>query len=621
MNYVLIYDAAEIAFVNEELLPLWEGQELEAIAMYGAAIPEFPRHSTLLLYLSDLQVKVLLPVFLSEKLCVAALPHPAATDFSTMMGTESKISKAVQHLLEPNEEEQIKKIDLLYCNNKPVFRMLAIGSTFLMAADRVKPKGWRAWMRRYVKGLLRLRPLRIEIERKNGSSIHTAVAGLVVVTHKSSAVMSRFIPGESFLDDGMLHAVMVSPRSLSDLVTYAVQAIWKPSKLPAFAAHIKSDKLIIKGPGRPLEFLVDKEKANAEILEISVAHAALRIRPGRRFDAASTEKPGKEVYKLRALPEGETAEELASRPLPLITRASTEEFKELFMVLRDNAQPKSSFLVLMVLSTILATFGLFSNSSPVVIGAMILAPLMAPIISLSMATLRQDRRLILDSISTVLAGLGLSFIFAVIITWITPISLPNDEILARTRPNLLDLGIAVVSGVAGAYAHAREEIAKTLAGVAIAVALVPPLAVAGIGFGWFDWNIFMGALLLLGTNLAGMVLAGAVTFMALGYSPFKLATKGLLISLAFVAILSIPLFLSFNRMVYEHKVMERLNNWETETVTLKDVRVQGTTPLLISVKLVSPSSLDDLDLDRIKKNIEARLDEEVELEISISRQR
>ncbi len=179
----------------------------------------------------------------------------------------------------------------------------------------------------------------------------------------------------------------------------------------------------------------------------------------------------------------------------------------------------------------------------------------------------------------------------------------------------LDLGIAVVSGIAGAYAHAREEVDKTLAGVAIDVALVPPLAVAGIGIGWADWDIFFGATLLLTTNLAGMVLAAALTFMLLGLSPFRLASKGMLISLMIVALLSIPLAFGFTQMVSEHKIFQQIESLETKDALIRDVLVQRHSPLRLSLKLVSSVPSGDEKIDEIKNQIEEKLGKKVELEI------
>jgi uncharacterized hydrophobic protein (TIGR00271 family) len=235
-----------------------------------------------------------------------------------------------------------------------------------------------------------------------------------------------------------------------------------------------------------------------------------------------------------------------------------------------------------------------------------------------MGALRQDTRLTIDSINTILAGLGFSLLCAIFVTWLVPLYGANEEIMSRTRPNLLDLGIAVVSGIAGAYAHAREEVAKTLAGVAIAVALVPPLAVAGIGIGQLNWEIFFGASLLLFTNLGGMVLAGSLTFLFLGFSPFKLAQKGVIISFILVLILTIPLGFGFYRMMYENNIVQQLESWEKDQIKIKEVSVQRTKPLVISLKLVADHTLSDDEIASFKIDLEQRLKQEVKLEITVA---
>ncbi|WP_339903235.1 DUF389 domain-containing protein, partial [uncultured Cyclobacterium sp.] len=296
----------------------------------------------------------------------------------------------------------------------------------------------------------------------------------------------------------------------------------------------------------------------------------------------------------------------------------TEEFKDLFSNLRSSSMVSGVYLVLMFLATFIATLGLFGNSSPVIIGAMILAPLMAPIISLSMGVLRQERLLIVNSVKTIGWGVLIGYLCAILITWLTPLNIANDEILARIRPNLLDLGVAVGSGIAGAYASAKSEIAKTLAGVAIAVALVPPLAVSGIGFGWTNWDIFQGAFLLFLTNLSGMVLAAAMTFLLLGFSPFRLARRGIVYSLVVVGLISFPLFFGFMDMVKENNVISKLNGYEINGVILRDISVRSFKPLKLTVKIVGETSPDKEKLELIKSEIETLIGEEVELEVTVA---
>jgi len=272
----------------------------------------------------------------------------------------------------------------------------------------------------------------------------------------------------------------------------------------------------------------------------------------------------------------------------------------------------------MVLSTLLAVLGLFANSAPVIIGAMILAPLMSPIISLSMGVLRQHDQLTIESAKALGWGIGLSLLFATVLTWVTPLQTINPQIEARLSPTLLDLGVAIISGIAGAYAHSRSEVAKSLAGVAIAVALVPPLAVAGIGIGWMDWSVFWGAWLLFLTNLVGIVLAAALTFMFLGFSPFSRAKRGLVLSLIVVGVVSIPLLFSFMRMVDEAHVIRTLEGWQTDSVKLSDVKVRPGKPLYISAKLLAEQPVTPSQIDSVKEDIEALLKRDIVLEASIA---
>jgi uncharacterized hydrophobic protein (TIGR00271 family) len=216
-------------------------------------------------------------------------------------------------------------------------------------------------------------------------------------------------------------------------------------------------------------------------------------------------------------------------------------------------------MVLLVLATLIATFGLFINSSSVIIGAMLLAPLMQPIVSLSMGVLRQDSALELNGAKTIFWGVFAVLLTASTIATFTPIERLTSEMLGRLSPTILDLFVAIISGVAAAYVKSNEKILSSLAGVAIAVALVPPIAVAGIGLGWGDWHMFIMAFLLFITNLVGIVLAAAFTFMVLGFSPLKIAKKGILIWFLIVALVAIPLYGAFKQMEEDTKIQRILS--------------------------------------------------------------
>ena len=425
---------------------------------------------------------------------------------------------------------------------------------------------------------------------------------------------------DSSVNDGMLHALVLAPRSVFEMLRFLFASLflrdyWN-NHSPSFVGHIKSRSLSISSP-KLISYTHDGLIEKNSVLQLRVEPQVLLLAPGRYLALEDAEVESKEAVRTKALPAGKAKTELVTYPLPWIHHAATDEFKELFMAMRESAKASPSYLTLMVLATLLAVFGLFANSTPVIIGAMILAPLMGPIISMALGTLRQDESLMLVSSRSIAVGTGLAMGCAMVATWFIPLTTINSEIAARISPTLLDLGVAVISGIAGAYAHARAEVAKSLAGVAIAVALVPPLAVAGIGLGWLDFTVFWGAFLLFLTNLVGIILAAVVTFMFLGYSPFHRAKRGLALTLILAAILCIPLAIGFGHMVAEHQIVQQLDGIELDEVKLRDVSVRPGTPLRISLTLVSGSAVDDATMDRVKQRIEQKLQQSVELEIGV----
>ena len=173
----------------------------------------------------------------------------------------------------------------------------------------------------------------------------------------------------------------------------------------------------------------------------------------------------------------------------------------------------------LVLSGAIAALGLAMNSSAVVIGAMLVAPLLAPVMGLSLALAVGDWRLAFQTAATVAGSTFAVIATGALVTAVLPFHSITLEISARTRPSTLDLAVAVFSGVVAALVTVmrRSRLSAAIPGVAIAVALIPPLAVAGygVGAGW-NWRLIHGSLLLYGANLAGIVLSGMAVFLTVG---------------------------------------------------------------------------------------------------------
>jgi len=617
-SIILLYDPEAEELVADTIVPKL-GADLKLKLPFKTELTvELGKDDFVVTYLSDEQLKELLVIALKYEWRMALLPHPKLVHGRQGFGVDNDLEDCLEQVL---EAEETRNVDLLTVNDRPVFNTVIIGESLSLMSSSVARNGWERFWKKlsyFFKLFWITKSHHYILEAREKEKLDTAAIGMVIVQHGKSNLLSRKVLEDSYINDGKMHAMILAPKSISGLLWFGLDSFFRrsgKSGLPPFAAHIKTSELSICSEDA-IEYAQDGILLSAQKLELKVSPKALKMLPGKHLDMEG-KVAEEDVFKVKVLPRGEVRDELLKRKLPLIHHASTEEFKELFSSLRSSARTSNSYLVLMVLSTFIATLGLFGNSSPVIIGAMILAPLMAPIISLSMGVLRQDKNLILNSAKAIGWGMLLGYLCAMLITWLTPLNISNEEIMARVRPNLLDLGIAVGSGIAGAYASAKEEIAKTLAGVAIAVALVPPLAVSGIGLGWMDWSIFQGALLLLLTNLAGMVMAAALTFLFLGFSPFRLARKGIAYSLIVVGVVSLPLFFGFMDMVREKDVISKLDGYRVEGTVLRDITVRGINPVRLAVKIVADGNLDENRLKVIKTEIEEILGEEVELEVTM----
>jgi len=233
------------------------------------------------------------------------------------------------------------------------------------------------------------------------------------------------------------------------------------------------------------------------------------------------------------------------------------------------------FIVMLVGSTVIATLGLFQNSPAVIIGAMIIAPLMRPLMGLSLAILSADILLLKRSLITLtvgtICGATISAMMGMLLNSITL----TPEILVRTHPNLIDLGIAVFAGGIGAYCHTRKNLSDTIAGVAVAVALVPPLSVVGIGLSTLNWSVCSGAALLYFTNLVGITFAGVLVYFLMGYTALKQAKSGLMISAGAVLLLIIPLGLGMRELLLENMLSNQIKAiLKEKTQTFQGVQLQ-----------------------------------------------
>lgn len=584
-------------------------------------IGQVTENDKVLLYLCDSTIKTTLPKLAKLGCAIGFLPHPEAIQARSGYKVPKDTKKAFEELL--NSEREVET-GILTCNEEIVLNYVVIGEmvTFLTKKSSRKNIYYRMLrFFKYLKRLVNIRALPFTVQVEDKTPIETAATDILIVQYAHNSIVSRIFVSKELSSERLFHTFIFTPRSVLQLTrAYIVKLLLgagQKNKAFKFLSRLKTEDLTISSV-QEFKCNIDGKYTNVKELKFVFESSFNQIPSDSiQYEVESKDNSSSKTFQVINLPKGETRKEMVRKRLPFITHASADEYKELFTQLRENARPSQNYVILMILSVILATLGVFANSSPVIIGAMILAPLMSPIISFSMGVLRQDGELMKNSFITILVGVGVGYLFAIIFTLITPINQINAEITSRIEPNIIDLGIAVVSGAAGAYAFSKEEIAKTLAGVAIAVALVPPLAVSGIGLAWLNFDIFFGAFLLLITNLTGMVLAAAFTFLMTGYSPFKLAKKGLLISLAVVLSISIPLGYGFFKVVEENKIIRSLNGTEINNNILENVILESRKPFVISLDVLAKSMPDDAEIDNIKREIEQIVGEDVTLKAAI----
>jgi uncharacterized hydrophobic protein (TIGR00271 family) len=245
------------------------------------------------------------------------------------------------------------------------------------------------------------------------------------------------------------------------------------------------------------------------------------------------------------------------RQSPWISRESLDLIRQ---ALTAESSLDWPYLVMVVGSCIIATFGLLANSAAVIIGAMLIAPLMLPIRGAAFGILDANKPLIQKSLVALAVGTLLAVAVSAMIGQLTGLAAYGSEVVARSQPTLLDLGIAVAAGALAGFAALEPKLSSSVAGVAIAVALMPPICVVGLWVAQADWPMALGALLLYSTNLFGITLACMFAFVAMGYIPLQRAQRPLGITLVFTALLVLPLGASTYQLLRQNQLEANLRN-------------------------------------------------------------
>ncbi len=316
----------------------------------------------------------------------------------------------------------------------------------------------------------------------------------------------------------------------------------------------------------------------------------------------------------------------------LFPTLESDETLALYRNLREGARGNVNYYVLTVLSAIIASLGLLGNSAAVIIGAMLVAPFMTPILALSLGIVLGEPRMLSRGVESAIKGIGASIVLAAFTALLFPIPEMTSEILARTRPTLLDLAIALASGAAGAYALARKELAAALPGVAIAAALMPPVCVIGIGVATGSGAVVGGATLLFVTNLIAIALAGALIFLLLGIRPTprdkarrEWLRRGLVLSLVLlvvVAVLLAGIMFRASRSVSQQELIHtvlsaHLGQIESTRLLSVDSAERQGDAWYIEATIQSPASPESGQVRRVSQALAEALDRPVHLKFRV----
>ncbi len=204
-------------------------------------------------------------------------------------------------------------------------------------------------------------------------------------------------------------------------------------------------------------------------------------------------------------------------PTTLFSSLTEQDKTDAVKRLIEESTPRDDYFLMILLSITMAAFGLLMNSEAIVIGSMLIAPLLSPILSISLGIVMADSKLIYRSVFTLIKSLAWAIPAAAIVTLLFSSQAElgnglNEAILSRTEPSILYIAVAVISGLAASFALIKPQLSAKLPGVAISVAIIPPIAVTGIGLARLDWVMMSDSFILFVLNVISIVFASMIVF-------------------------------------------------------------------------------------------------------------
>lgn len=268
----------------------------------------------------------------------------------------------------------------------------------------------------------------------------------------------------------------------------------------------------------------------------------------------------------------------------------------------ETTTKRSAFWIMLALSGIIAASGVVGDSTATVIGAMIVAPLSVPILGVGLGIAAGRGELVARSLLLVLAGIVLvvlvGFLFAQILPNPTNV-LSNSQVIGRTSPKLMDLTAALATGLVGVVAIIRRDVGDVLPGVAIAISLVPPLAVVGVCLGSSAPGLALGAFVLFASNMIAMIITATLVLVITGY-PAEAGTgarrrgRAYAILTAGLVVVAVPMMVNSLSSLWAAQIADATRDWLAEVpgAQVTDVTLQSDTA---TIRVLSPGDLPPAD--------------------------
>ncbi|MGM7681084.1 TIGR00341 family protein [Cytobacillus sp. Hm23] len=323
---------------------------------------------------------------------------------------------------------------------------------------------------------------------------------------------------------------------------------------------------------------------------------------------------------------------------------SVNDRNRIIKSIRKEARPDTYYYVMVVLSCSVATYGLLSNSTAVIIGAMLIAPLMNPILGSALALINGNNKLLRVTMKAEFIGASIAIILSALLTLLLPVSDLTPEILARTEPTLIDLIIALASGAAGTYAICYRS-GATLPGVAIATALMPPLCVVGITIAKQEFQYAAGALLLFLANMVAIIVIGIIIFKIAGFTNptlsnylnisvneerktlfSRLVTNNIIYPFTLLVLICIPLIIFMANSIEADRTEKTIRNALEEGLTVlspesKIVSAEFSkeeNEYIINTELNTERVIYPEDIRKLENSLEYKLASPVKLEADVT---